>query len=326
MRILHSKLFYLILLLTVGIIGVLLYINKNTNNISIDFFVSGNSQNIGCMSVYVKDKEDGNEYSFDNGATWQKSKYGAFYQNGEKKVLVRNQNKEIISEKTINIENIIDGAPVIKVNFDKDIDNKSNKELLKDVTANIRGKDVKSTIKIHVLEETIDGLLVSYLAENNGRKCYILRKVTNKNIPVPTTNKWVWPTKKPYQITRGVSKSHNGVDIYGPGRGTPVYAAVEGEIVDISSNSSSGYYVTIKHNNNFYTRYAHMQNTNGNDKLGGTHSAKKYISLGQMVNAGDQIGEVGASGNSTAIHLHFEVWEGGAPFKGKVLNPLDFYK
>ncbi len=139
---------------------------------------------------------------------------------------------------------------------------------------------------------------------------------------------WVWPTNFPYIISSPYGwrwgRMHYGLDICGTGRGSPIYAARSGVVTDISSNGSSGYYVTIKHDNGYYTRYAHMQNTNGNDRLGLTHSATKYISVGQRVNSHAVIGEMGSSGGSTGIHLHFEIWE-GPPFSGHSFNPKLFY-
>ena len=100
---------------------------------------------------------------------------------------------------------------------------------------------------------------------------------------------------------------------------------MEGEVTEISSNSSSGYYVILKHSNGYYTRYAHLQSTSRDDQLGKKNSATKYVCVGQIVKANEVIGEMGASGNSTDVHLHFEIWD-GIPFKGKVLNPLSFYE
>lgn len=140
---------------------------------------------------------------------------------------------------------------------------------------------------------------------------------------------WMWPTNFPYTITSRYGyrwgKLHAGIDIYVGGRGSPIYAARAGVVTDISSNSASGFYVTIKHDNGYYTRYAHMQNTAGNDSLRGTHSATKYISLGQRVSAHQVIGEVGSSGGSTGPHCHFEIWNGVPWGGGQTFNPLLFY-
>jgi phage-related minor tail protein len=53
----------------------------------------------------------------------------------------------------------------------------------------------------------------------------------------------------------------------------------------------------MAHANNLATLYAHMQ--------------RILVSVGQMVGAGQQIGEMGSTGFSTGPHLHFEVWQNG---------------
>ena len=139
---------------------------------------------------------------------------------------------------------------------------------------------------------------------------------------------WEWPTKYPYIISSRFGwrwgKLHKGVDICGTGRGSPIYAARAGEVVKATYHSSLGYYVMIKHDNGYYTQYAHMQNTNGNDKAGGTGSFTKYIQVGQRVQAKQVIGEMGNSGNSFGVHLHFEIWN-GVPYQAQCFNPLSFY-
>lgn len=327
MKVFRSVLFYLFIVFIIGIIAILWVMNfhKPTSNISINFFALGNIESNGCVSVYVDDP-DNNEYSFDEGKTWQKSKYGAIYQNGKTKILVRDQNNEIIEKKIINVSNISTDAPIIKLNFDSSVDNKTNKSLIKGVTAYYKNKDLLSNVVVDVIEEKDNKVLLSYLVEENDKMCYLVKEAENKNIKeeVVVVDKWVWPTNLSYNISRGISNTHKGVDIYGPKRGTAILAAKDGEVTEISKNYSSGFYVILKHSNGYYTRYAHMQNTNGNDKLTGTSSATKYIKVGQKVTAGTTIGEIGCTGNCTGLHIHFEVWN-GVPYKGKVLNPLSFY-
>ena len=139
---------------------------------------------------------------------------------------------------------------------------------------------------------------------------------------------WSWPTNRPYSISSRYGyrwgRLHAGIDIYVGGRGSPIYSAREGEVYSISSNSSSGFFIIIKHDNGYFTRYAHLQNTKKNDSLKGTSSALKYVKVGQRVSAHQVIGEVGSSGRSTGPHLHFEIWN-GVPFQARSFNPLSFY-
>ena len=348
MRFIWSKMFYIIPITIIIVCSVIIVvtINNKDNDMLISFNVPGNMNNIGCLSVYVDNKEVGYEYSFDNGITWQDSNYGAIYQNGKTSIYVRDSREKIIYKKEVDINSFNTTSPIIRLDFDAKIGNKSKDNLLKGVIASYNGENKISEVKTSILEEKDNELLVSYLLENEDKKCYLLRKITidsnikdsqnnnqndnltNNSKTIPVSNKWIWPTNANYSISRGYGSHngvfHGGVDIYGTGRGSPIYASRDGEIVDITSNSSSGYYVSIKHDDDYYTRYAHLQNTDGNDKLGKTSSASKYISVGQKVKAHDIIGEIGCSGNCSGVHLHFEIWK-GEPFKGKSYNPLSLF-
>ncbi len=102
-------------------------------------------------------------------------------------------------------------------------------------------------------------------------------------------------------ITQGIHPT-NGVDI-GARSGAPIYAAADGKIiVSRTSGWNGGYgnYVVIKHANGTQTLYAHM--------------SKNVSALGSMVEKGELIGYVGASGNATGPHLHFEVRGAQNPF------------
>ena len=88
-------------------------------------------------------------------------------------------------------------------------------------------------------------------------------------------------------------KSHEGIDI--PAKaGSSILAAEAGRVI-FSGNSlkSYGNMVIIKHENNFFTVYAHAQ--------------KIHVSKGDSVSRGEVIAKVGTTGRSTGPHLHFEL-------------------
>jgi hypothetical protein len=95
-----------------------------------------------------------------------------------------------------------------------------------------------------------------------------------------------------------VAKLHRGVDWAAP-TGTPVSSAFDGEVIDASVSTSYGNVVRIRHAGGIETRYAHL------DQFGDLARA------GQKVRAGDVIGFVGTTGQSTGPHLHFELFEAG---------------
>lgn len=94
----------------------------------------------------------------------------------------------------------------------------------------------------------------------------------------------------------GYSKMHKGVD-FGAPAGTPIYAAGDGEIVEMGWHGGYGNYIRIKHNSKYSTAYAHIS------RFAKTSGAGKTVKQGQIV------AYVGSTGNSTGPHLHFEVLE-----------------
>ena len=87
----------------------------------------------------------------------------------------------------------------------------------------------------------------------------------------------------------------NGIDI-ASAYGTPIYAAAAGTVVAARANGWNGgfgLYVKLSHPNGIDTLYSHL--------------SKVLVIDGQTVQKGQQIGNMGSSGRSTGIHLHFEV-------------------
>ena len=101
----------------------------------------------------------------------------------------------------------------------------------------------------------------------------------------------------------GYSKMHKGVDFAAP-RGTPVYAAGDGVVVEMGRKGSYGNYIRVKHNDTYQTAYAHAK------------GFPKGMSKGKRVKQGQVIAYVGSTGRSTGPHLHYEVLK-----SGKQINP-----
>ncbi|MDC0135322.1 DUF5930 domain-containing protein [Sulfitobacter sp.] len=104
----------------------------------------------------------------------------------------------------------------------------------------------------------------------------------------------------------GGRRMHNGVD-FAAGLGTPLYATADGVVTHAGSGSGYGRLVKIQHEFGIETRYAHM--------------SKMRVKVGQRVSRGDHIGDMGASGRATGVHLHYEVRVGG-----KAVNPMIYIK
>jgi murein DD-endopeptidase MepM/ murein hydrolase activator NlpD len=92
----------------------------------------------------------------------------------------------------------------------------------------------------------------------------------------------------------GVKKFHNGVDFRAP-TGSPILAAGDGTVVEISSETGYGKYVRIRHDGGFETTYAHIA------------SAAAGLKVGQRVTQGQVIAHVGSTGYSTGPHLYYEL-------------------
>lgn len=89
---------------------------------------------------------------------------------------------------------------------------------------------------------------------------------------------------------------HTGVD-WAAAQGTAVMAAADGVVRCAGWHSSYGNYVRILHADGDETLCAHMQYL--------------FVRTGQQVTAGETLGTVGATGNATGPHLHFELLHKG---------------
>jgi len=115
------------------------------------------------------------------------------------------------------------------------------------------------------------------------------------------SGRFVWPVDGRLSSRFGLRRNHHhdGVDISAP-RGTPVYAAASGRVIHADASLSGyGKMVIIKHGDRYSTVYAH------NDRL--------LVKVGQFVEQGERIAEVGRTGRASSPHLHFEVRYDGRP-------------
>ena len=88
-------------------------------------------------------------------------------------------------------------------------------------------------------------------------------------------------------------------------RGHAIYATRGGKVIEAQYDSSCGNYVTIDHGDGFRSIYMHM--------------TYYVVSYGEYVAAGQVIGYVGSTGDSTGPHLHF-----GISYNGTYVNPMEY--
>ena len=100
-------------------------------------------------------------------------------------------------------------------------------------------------------------------------------------------------------------KFHDGHD-YSARIGTAVHSTANGRVRKSKYWGSFGNYIEIDHGNGYITAYGHLSN--------------RSVKVGDKVNRGQKIGEVGNTGRSTAPHLHYEV-----QYKNKAVDPSPFY-
>lgn len=120
----------------------------------------------------------------------------------------------------------------------------------------------------------------------------------------PSKGGYFYPVKKPYTLTahwkqRGPywSKWHTGQDFAGP-TGTPIYAVGAGKILPPAHTKAAG------------PNFIALQLPTG-ETFTYWHCSKKYVSTGATVKAGQKIGAIGAMGNVSGPHLHFEYYKKG---------------
>ncbi|GAM13275.1 M23 family metallopeptidase [Mesobacillus selenatarsenatis] len=157
--------------------------------------------------------------------------------------------------------------------------------------------------------------VTSSLTEQNGRmiKKEVIKETVLKEpvkeiivkgtkvVPSRGDGTFVWPTNGGYVSSRQGyrwSRMHKGIDIARPSNYT-IKAADNGKVI-YAGNKGDGYgnKIIIDHQNGYRTMYAHL--------------ASISVSVGQSVSRGSSIGIMGRTGNSTGIHLHFEVYLNGA--------------
>lgn len=86
-------------------------------------------------------------------------------------------------------------------------------------------------------------------------------------------------------------RPHRGTDYAAP-RGTPVYAAGDGRVIEAGYTRPNGNYIFIQHGEQFVTHYLHLH--------------RLRVKKGNKVKQGQIIGTVGSTGAATGPHLHYE--------------------
>ncbi len=155
--------------------------------------------------------------------------------------------------------------------------------------------------------------LTAYAREDAAIQQVIVQNSDKAEVPTainnPTqasTSGFQWPisarvtSEYGYRIhpVYGTRRLHSGIDI-GAAGGTPIAASNSGVVIFTGRQGGYGNTVIVDHGGGITTLYAHQS------RIG--------VSNGQLVDRGDIVGFVGATGTATGNHLHFEVRVKGSP-------------
>ncbi len=156
-------------------------------------------------------------------------------------------------------------------------------------------------------ENAVDKEIQALSAKIAAAEAAAAAAAQKENVSTVATGSMAWPLPGHYTITSdytmrnnpitGVYGHHTGIDISAP-KGTSIVAAGSGTVVSAGWNNAYGWRIIISHGGGIQTLYAHMTSF--------------AVSEGDYVNAGDTIGYVGSTGNSTGNHLHFSVLVNGS--------------
>ena len=118
---------------------------------------------------------------------------------------------------------------------------------------------------------------------------------------------WVWPIwpvelSSPFGFRihplRGGKRFHPGVDLKAMAR-EEVRSIQEGWVLHAGWAGGYGHMVEVLHPGGRFSRYAHLAQVN--------------VKVGEKIQRGTVVGLAGDSGETTGVHVHFELWEEGHP-------------
>jgi murein DD-endopeptidase MepM/ murein hydrolase activator NlpD len=165
------------------------------------------------------------------------------------------------------------------------------------------------------LQEPELGAVVQRLATDAGADRVSLEDVAEVERAVDP-DRDVFPIRGPHDLGQtatngfGGGRGHQGQDMFAD-CGTPVVAARGGKVREADFHGVGGNFVVVTaRGNGLDYVYMHLQR-------------KPRVRAGQTVEAGERLGEVGATGNAFGCHLHFELWTAPGWYAGgQAFDPL----
>ncbi|SDN49084.1 Murein DD-endopeptidase MepM and murein hydrolase activator NlpD, contain LysM domain [Acetanaerobacterium elongatum] len=177
---------------------------------------------------------------------------------------------------------------------------------LQEVTAKITLVDGVQTDKVILSTRVLKDAVPEQVTV--GTKEIVISGGKSSGSSVTGSGQFMWPVVGGGSVSCGFMgyRGHTGMDItlyYG----AQIVAADDGVVV-VAKRTAGGYgnHVMIDHGNGVQTLYGHM--------------SKRFVSVGDTVKKGEPIGLLGATGNVTGPHLHFEI-----RVNGRYMNPSKYF-
>ena len=133
---------------------------------------------------------------------------------------------------------------------------------------------------------------IVYTGDNMPERVMMEQVILNWDYVSPLTGVLTSPFGYRYHPTEGAEKFHYGIDLAAD-TGTDIVCFADGNVTAVGDSVTYGRYCMIAHDGGFTTLYAHCE--------------RVTAIAGADVTRGEKIAEVGATGNATGPHLHFEL-------------------
>ena len=152
---------------------------------------------------------------------------------------------------------------------------------------------ISSTEEIIFKKSTSDSLLRSHVESEETGVLFNNSRIKSNGVV------FFKPVIGMISDTYNKQTKHFGVDIVAK-KNSPINSVLDGTIIISHWSSSNGYVIGVQHENNFISIYK--------------HNSLLLKNVGDLVLAGEKIAVIGNSGEfSSGPHLHFELWNNGAP-------------
>ncbi|WP_236546665.1 M23 family metallopeptidase [Psychromonas sp. L1A2] len=208
-------------------------------------------------------------------------------------------------------ERIIEKSNFPKEEFEFELNENTEQNTKEDIpTSTLNNPAIVVTPELTILNKSVSQLAYQYEKSQNLlqqleitlNNLHLVDELFISGRPVPDESSWISsPFGTRSDPFTGRLRRHNGVDIAGY-TGMPINATAAGVITTSEARTGYGFLVEINHGNGFKTRYA--------------HASSLVVSVGDVVEKGQQIAVMGTTGRSTGPHVHYEVIK-----DGRQINP-----